>query len=149
MNSWVKLILIVAVTVVVVRAMRAGWGSEGGGGELPKSVMGLAHKAKAKDQKLVLLITGSEWCPACQSMERGMLCTPEWTVFAGKEIVFHVFDYPEGGQPTTPAHMDLLQLPGFRGFPTLVVANASGKVLGMKAGFAGGAADYIGWIRSL
>lgn len=148
MNSWVKLLLIVGVTFLVVRTMREGWGSEGGG-DLPKSMVGLVHKAKTLDRKLVVLITGSDWCPACQSMERGMLSTPEWAAFAGKEIVFQVFDYPEGGQPTSPAHVDLMKLPGFRGFPTMVVANGSGKVLDMKAGFGGGTEEYIQWIRSL
>lgn len=147
MNSWVKLLLIIAVTFLVIRTMRQGWSVAGG--ELPKSVAGLVTKAKSLDRKLVLLITGSDWCPACQQMERGMLSTPEWAAFAAGEVVFQVYDYPNGGESKSPAHEDLLKLPGFEGFPTLVVADASGKVLGMRAGYGGGSGDYMQWIRSL
>lgn len=148
MNSWIKLALIVGLTWFVVRTMRQGWGG-GAGGDLPKTVSGQVAKAKTMNRKLVLLITGSDWCPACIAMEKNMLVTPEWQAFAAKDIVFQTYDYPNGGEAPTPAHEDLLKLPGFQGFPTLVVADGSGKVLAMRAGFSGGAQDTIAWIKSL
>ena len=67
--------------------------------------------------------------------------------FAAKEIVFQKYDYPDPSSAPTPAHQDLLKLPGFEGFPTLVVADGDGRILGMRAGYGGG--DYLEWIRSL
>ncbi len=147
MNSWVKLVLIIIATFLVIRTMRQGWG--GAGGDLPQSVAGLVSQAKTLDRKVVLLITGPGWCPACVAMEQGMLSKPEWTAFAGKEIVFQAYNYPNGGEATSPAHEDLLNLPGVKGFPTLVVAGPSGKILALRSGYGGGADEYIQWIRSL
>lgn len=146
MNSWVKLAIIIAVTYFGVQYMQGGGGS---GGEMPKSVIGLVHKAKTLDKKLVVLITGSDWCGACKAMERGMLGTPEWVSFSGNDVIFQKFEYPNGGQASTQAHKDLLELPGFRGYPTMVVVDGKGKILDMRAGYAGGASDYISWIKSL
>ena len=64
MNSWVKLVLIIAATFLVIRTMRQGWG--GAGGDLPQSVAGLVAQAKTLDRKLVLLITG----PGCYYCEQ-------------------------------------------------------------------------------
>lgn len=146
MNSWLKYLLILVVGFFLVRAFKDGFSL--GGAELPKSVLGLKLKAKKLDRKLVILITGSDWCPACKSMESGLLSTSEWAAFADKELVFQKYDYPNGGQPTSEAHRDLLALEGFRGFPTLVVSDGTGKVLAMEAGFSQGM-DYPKWIRSL
>lgn len=146
MNSWVKLAIIVAATYFGVQYLRDGGGS---GGEMPKSVIGLVHKAKTLDKKLVILITGSDWCPACQSMERSMLGTQEWLSFCGKDVIFQKYEYPRGGEASTQAHKDLLELPGFRGFPTMVVVDGKGKILDMRVGYSGGASDYISWIKSL
>ena len=147
MNPWVKLAVIIVIASFVVKTMRDGWG--GSGGDLPKSVSSLVAKARAVDRKLVILLTGADWCPPCQAMERGMHDSPEWQTFASKEIVFQKYDYPQGGQPQSPAHEDLLRLPGMQGFPTLVVANSKGTILESRSGFDGSIQDTMKWIRGL
>ncbi len=148
MNSWVKLILIIAVTYFAVKTMRGGGGSSSGG-DAPKSIAAQVTKAKSLKRKLVILLTGTNWCPPCQAMERGMRSSEEWQTFADAEIVFQKYDYPNGGQATSPAHEDLLKLPGIKGFPTLIVMNGSGTILGSRSGFGGNIEDYLEWIRSL
>jgi thiol-disulfide isomerase/thioredoxin len=145
MNSPLTWLLILVGGFFLVRAVQD---NGGGGGELPKSVLGLQLRAKNLERKVVILITGSDWCPACQSMERGLLASPEWAAFTAKEVVFQKYDYPNGGEASTAAHRDLLKLDGFEGFPTLVVADGGGKILGMRAGYGLGT-DYPQWIRSL
>ena len=147
MNSWVKTAIILTVTYFVLKTMRDGWGDAGG--NLPKSVSSLVTKATTLDRKLVILLTGSDWCPPCQAMERGMLGSPEWQTFAAKEIVFQKYDFPNGGEAQSPAHEDLLKLPAMKGFPTLVVTNSKGTILGSRSGFGGGIEEYIEWISSL
>ena len=143
MNNLIKLALIVAVGYFGVQALG------GGGGEMPKSTQGLVARAKTKHRKLVILMTGADWCGACKAMENGMLNTPEWQGFAEKEVVFEKFDYPNGGEATTRAHEELKHLPGFQGYPTMLVVNGNGKILDMRVGFSGGPGEYISWIKSL
>jgi thiol:disulfide interchange protein len=147
MNNWIKLVFIIAATYYGVQYM--GTTGDSGGGDMPKSLLSLVRQAKAQDKKVVILITGSDWCGACKKMEQGMLGTAQWLGFAGKDVVFQKFEYPNGGQASTQAHKDLLELPGFEGFPTLLVADGKGKILGIRAGYGGGADEYIDWIKSL
>ena len=142
MNSLIKLVLVGFIGYFGYRAM-------GGGDEMPTSMKGYVRQADVLKRKLVILITGSDWCGACKAMELEMLRTPEWQQFAGNDIVFQKFDYPSGGMATTQAHRDLLELPGFKGYPTMVVVNGDGKLLDMRAGYGGGAGEYIQWIKSL
>lgn len=126
-----------------------GFNMMGGGNEMPTSMKGYVRQANVLERKLVILITGSGWCGACQKMESEMLRTAEWQRFSGQEIVFQKFEYPAGGMASTQAHRDLLELPGFKGYPTMVVVNGDGKVLDMRAGYGGGAGEYIQWIKLL
>ena len=142
MKPWMKLLLLAAGGYWLFTTM-----NHGSGGELPKSLAGPVALGRTQQKKVVILITGSAWCPACQQMESGLLSTPQWLAFAAKEIVFQKYDYPDPSSAPTPAHQDLLKLPGFQGFPTLVVADGEGSILGMRAGY--GEVDYLEWIRSL
>jgi len=142
MNSWMKWLLLAAGGYGLFTTLQPGTG-----GDLPKSLASPVAQGRVLKRKVVILITGSAWCPACQAMERGLLTTPEWAAFVKNEIVFQKYDYPDPSSAPTPAHQDLLKLRGFEGFPTLVVADGSGSILGMRAGY--GEVDYPAWIRSL
>ncbi len=55
-------------------------------------------KAKAVAEKekkpLMLIFSGSDWCPPCKMMHRKVLSSPEFAAFAGKKAVFVMLDYP-------------------------------------------------------
>jgi thiol:disulfide interchange protein len=142
MKPWLKLLLLAASGYWLFNTL-----IHSSRGQLPQSLAGPVQLGRTQHKKVVLLITGSAWCPSCQQMESGLLSTPQWLAFAAKEIVFQKYDYPDPSSPPTPAHQDLLKLPGVRGFPTLVVADGDGRILGIRAGY--GAVDYLEWIRSL
>ncbi len=144
MNALVKLLIVAAIFYFGYQQM-----SNVGGSDLPKSLLGEVRKAKVLDRKLVLLMTGTDWCGACQSMQNGLLSTPEWQRFAANDVIFQKYEYPNGGMASTQIHQDLIAMPGFKGYPTLVVADGSGAVLDMKAGYGGSPQDYISWIQSL
>jgi thiol:disulfide interchange protein len=147
MKTWQKVLLILLIPVAAISAVWIGMAYAAP--ELPASLAPMVDKAEKQDRKLVLLLTGSAWCPACQELEKKTLATPEWQTFAAAEILFETFDYPADRSFPTPAHGDLTKLPGFRGYPTFVVADASGKLLALRDGAAVSPADLIAWIRSL
>ncbi len=148
MKSILKLLLVAAVAFWVFRSLRGGQDVTPAGLKLPDTQTAAVGKARAAGKKLVILITGSKWCPPCQLLEKQVLSTPEWEAFAKNEILFEIYDYPAAGDAPTPAHRDLVSLEGVRGFPTVVVADQGGNVTGMRSGFGGDPADLISWIRS-
>lgn len=147
MKTWQKVLLILLIPVGAITAVWVGMAYAAP--ELPASLAPMVEKAEKQDRKLVLLLTGSAWCPACQALEKNTLTTPEWKAFAASGIVFETFDYPADRSFPTPAHGDLVKLPGFRGYPTLVVADGTGKLLALRDGGNISAADLIAWIQSL
>ena len=147
MKTWQKVLLILLIPVLAISGVWLGMAYAPP--ELPASLAPMVEKAKKQDRKLVLLLTGSAWCPACQELEKNTLATPEWKEFATHGIVFETFDYPADRSFPTPAHEALTQLPGFRGYPTFVVADASGKLLAFRDGGTVTAPELIAWIRSL
>lgn len=148
MKPWQKLILILCTTALVIWAMRKGWGGAAGL-QLPATASAWISEAGASNRKLVILITGSTWCPPCQEMERTILASAPWKEFIASEVLFHELDYAADGPPATPLHRQMLELPGLRGFPTMVVADPKGKILDLRPGLSGDTASYIAWIRGL
>ena len=147
MKTWQKVLLILLIPLVAIAGV--WFGMAHAAPELPASLAPVVDKAKKQGRKLVLLLTGSDWCPACQQLEKDILTTPEWKTFISGEVLLEVFDYPADRTAPTPAHEDLRKLRGFRGYPTFVVSDASGKLLALRDGTDVTTADLITWIRSL
>ena len=147
MKTWQKVLLILLIPVSAISLVWLGMAYAAP--ELPAPLAAMVDKAKQQDRKLVLLLTGSAWCIDCKRLENNILATPEWKAFATNEIVMETFDYPEDRSAPTPAHEELRKLPGFRGYPTFVVSDASGKLLALRDGTNMTTADLITWIRSL
>ncbi len=147
MKTWQKVLLILLIPVGAISGV---WiGMQHAAPELPAALAPLVDRAKKKDQKLVLFITGSTWCIDCKRLEHSTLSTAEWKDFSTKEIVLETYDYPADRSAPSPAHEALRHLPGFRGYPTFVVAKASGKLLALRDGTNVTAPELIAWIRSL
>lgn len=147
MKTWQKVLLILLIPVSAISLVWVGMSYAAP--ELPASLAPAVDKAKKQQRKLVLLITGSAWCIECQRLDHNILSTPGWKAFAADEVVLETFDYPEDRRAPTLAHEELLKLPGFRGFPTLVVSDATGKLLALRDGTNVTASELIAWIRSL
>ena len=147
MKVWQKVLLILLIPVTAISLVWLGMAYAAP--ELPAALAPAVDKAKKQNRRLVLLLTGSFWCVACQALEKNVLTTPEWQAFATGEVLWETYNYPEDGSAPTPAHDALRKLPGFRGFPTWVVADPSGKLLALRDGTNVTAADLMTWIRSL
>lgn len=147
MKVWQKVLLVMLIPVSAIALVWVGMAFAAP--ELPASLAPVVDRAKTQDRKVVLLLTGSAWCAACQALEKNTLSTPEWRTFAAEGIVWEVFDYPADGAAPSPAHGDLRRLPNFRGYPTLVVADQGGRLLALRDGSNVTAGELIAWIRSL
>ncbi|WP_246615846.1 thioredoxin family protein [Aquimarina litoralis] len=50
--------------------------------------------AKEKNQNIVLLFTGSDWCPPCIKLERKIFSNSEFQEFADEKFVWVKADFP-------------------------------------------------------
>jgi protein disulfide-isomerase len=111
-------------------------------------------KAKAieKNVPIFALFTGSDWCPWCVKLEKEVLAKPEFADYASKNLILFKADFPRKTklQPGVAKQNDALQSKyGIEGFPTVLLLDGNGKVLGKTGYEAGGPAKYVENIKSL
>ena len=91
-----------------------------------------------QEGKLVLVdFTGSDWCSACIVLRRTVLDTPEFREFAADKFVLMEVDLPldEGMNPELHRrNEEIAKRYGVGGFPTVMVLDPQGRVMG---GFQG------------
>ncbi|MGE4300353.1 MAG: thioredoxin family protein [Victivallaceae bacterium] len=108
-----------------------------------------AKVAKKENKPLMVLFTGSDWCPWCIKLHNEILSQPEFETFAAAELVPVYLDFPNS-KPQTDAERAANQAAaskfGIRGYPTIVFLSPDGKELartGYQRMSAGQYADYV------
>jgi protein disulfide-isomerase len=112
-----------------------------------------AESQARKENKLVLLdFTGSDWCPACIKLEKGVLSQSEFAAYAAKNLVLVLVDFPAGKPQTAAvkaANQALLEKFNVEGYPTLLLLKPDGKQVWQTVGYSGEPpADIIAKIDS-
>lgn len=94
----------------------------------------LAKKqADLHDRPILVLFTGSDWCPPCIAFERGIASDPRFREFAAANLILFKADFPRSFalSPAVKAQNEALAREfGVRGFPTILAVNSEGKHLG-------------------
>jgi protein disulfide-isomerase len=102
---------------------------------------------------LLLFFTGSDWCGWCIRLQKEVLKTPEFAIWAKENVVLVELDYPRKS-PQTDAikkqNNELQMAFGIQGFPTIILANGitkDGKVnfegIGSTGYVAGGPVAWL------
>ncbi len=106
-----------------------------------------AQAEAAKDHKLVMLLfTGSDWCPPCIKLEKDVFGSAEFATYAAKNLVCVKSEYlKKTKQPeaVVKAHQALATKYNLEGYPTVIVFNAAGKKVGQMVGYNGGGLKEI------
>ena len=96
-----------------------------------------SKKVAVSESKYILLsFSGSDWCSNCIRLEKTLFESPEFAEFAGKNLVLLRADFPMKKKnklsPELTAHNEkLAELFNKAGaFPTVVVLNQKGEILG-------------------
>lgn len=107
-----------------------------------------ARRQAAAEHKAVLVdFTGSDWCHWCIRLRKEILDTPEFEAYAADKFVPVELDIPNdrSSNPALYARNEELSVAyNVNGFPTVMVMNAEGVVLG---GFVGGRPS-LGTVRA-
>ena len=109
--------------------------------------------AKAAKKCVLLNFTGSDWCGPCIQMERTAFSKPAFLDYAKQNLVLVAVDYPrlkELPEKVTKQNERLMHQYSIGGFPTVILLNSDGKLLGQLGGYAGeGPAEIIAWVEKL
>jgi len=125
------LVLSACLTLLGVRAAELTWLTN-----LEKA------QERAKTDKKVVLInfTGSDWCGFCKRLDKQVFATQEFADYAKDNLVLVKADFPRTTQlpeDIKQANTRIKNRYEVRGFPTLVMIDGDGRVLGKKVGYGG------------
>ena len=110
-------------------------------------------EAAAVKKPILLFFTGSDWCPPCMRLEKTVFSQKAFDRFAatGKVILFKA-DYPRSRRqdPRISAqNRQLLQVYNIQGYPTVILADDSGREFARTGFRTGGAEKYIRHLEEL
>ena len=108
--------------------------------------------AKTSNKKVLMDFTGSDWCPWCIKMDKEVLDTDQFKAYAGKILVLMLVDFPQSKQlpqAVQDQNAGLQKTYAVEGFPTFILLDKNGKVLGTQTGYLdGGPSAFIAWVES-
>lgn len=103
------------------------------------------NQSKINAKPVLILFTGTAWCPACVKLERDVLNQPEFIQAVASRFVFlkaEFPDYSQGGTNASPFKA-LLDRYNVNSFPTLIAINSAGQPLFTVPYQTGGMQAYI------
>lgn len=113
------------------------------------------EKAKeyARDENKIILMdfTGSDWCGWCIKLDREIFSTPEFKNYAEQNVVLLKLDFPKRTPIAANVKAQNERLAsqfGIRGYPTVIILNASGQQIGKMGYMDGGPGPFIEKLKS-
>jgi protein disulfide-isomerase len=111
--------------------------------------------AKAARKCVLLDFTGSDWCGPCIQMKKVVFSKAAFLNYAKQNLVLVEVDYPRRKalpEDVTKQNGRLMHQYDIEksGFPTVILLNPDGKILGQLEGYGGERpADIIAWVEKL
>jgi thiol:disulfide interchange protein len=103
-------------------------------------------RAAAEDKDLLLDFTGSDWCPGCIQLEKEVLSQKIFIFEAQKHFVFMRVDFPRKTKLSALLQQQnekLAQQYSIEVFPTVILADSSGKPYAEATYEGGGPLNYV------
>jgi protein disulfide-isomerase len=112
-----------------------------------------AQKEAQSGNKLLLMdFTGSDWCGWCIMLDREVFSKPEFKDYASKNLVLLELDFPRSKQmpaATAAQNRQLAIQYQIQVFPTVLVLDGKGKVVGTLGYVRGGPGAFIAQLEKL
>ena len=99
------------------------------------------QEAKVNNKLVLLDFTGSDWCGWCILLDREVFSKPQFKEYASKNLVLVEVDFPKMkpmSEEIRRQNLSLAQRYQIQGFPTIVVLNGDGQVVGAFGYMKGG-----------
>lgn len=115
-----------------------------------------AAESKKTGKPILMDFTGSDWCGWCIKLKKEVFNTPTFSSWANSKVVLLELDFPRSKQldaATKKQNDRLAKKYNVQGFPTIVFADHTGKVISTYGYDAGGPANWTrkaeaGWKKS-
>jgi thioredoxin-related protein len=104
------------------------------------------EEAKAGHKLLLINFTGSDWCGWCKRLDAEVFSKQEFADYAKQNLVLMTADFPRAKPLSSDVRQQnatLAQKFGIEGFPTIVLLNGDGKVVGALGYTPGGPSAFI------
>ncbi len=141
MDKW-TLLLILGVIFLGVYALSGGGHGTASTGPSWLTSMETAQEQSRKTGKPILAdFTGSDWCGWCIKLKAEVFDTTEFEEWSARKVVLLELDFPRRKKQSAALKAQNEQLRkqyGVRGFPTILLLDADGKVLGRMSYLPGG-----------
>jgi len=112
-----------------------------------------AQKEALTGNKLLLMdFTGSDWCGWCIMLDREVFSKPEFKEYASKNLVLLELDFPRMKKmppEIVQQNQRLAMQYQIMSFPTVVVLNGSGQVVGALGYEKGGPSVFIARLEKI
>ena len=112
-----------------------------------------AQEAAKKENKVIFVnFTGSDWCPWCVRLNDEVLKKKAFLDYAGGSLILLKIDFPRRIPQTEEqkkSNRELAEKYGIRGFPTILLLDAEGKVIARTGYRRGGAESYVKHLQQL
>lgn len=111
--------------------------------------------AKTANKCVLLDFTGSDWCGPCIEMNKVVFSKAAFLNYAKRNLILVEVDYPQRKklpEKVTKQNERLAHQYGIdnSGYPTVILLNPDGKILGQLEGYSGERpADIIAWVEKL
>lgn len=108
--------------------------------------------AEKEEKDLLLLYTGSDWCPPCKKLEKDILAQKEFLKEAKSKYVLVKFDFPQAApqsEELVEQNQKWLTKYGIDGYPTIVLIDSEQRPFGFAGYESGSVADYLEMLEGL
>lgn len=82
---------------------------------------------------VLMMFTGSDWCPYCRDITQKVLATPEWQAWVSDKMLQVYVDFPRNEAlvpaPFRQRNQELQSRYGVEGFPSFIVLDSDGRML--------------------
>lgn len=108
--------------------------------------------ARAEKKAVLMDFTGSDWCGWCMKLKREVFNTPQFAQYAKTNLILLEIDFPNAkpqSDELRKQNRELQRRFGIEGFPTILVLNLEGKLIGKLGYMPGGPQLFIETIESI
>ena len=109
-------------------------------------------KAKEEGKPILMDFTGSDWCGWCIKLKKEVFSKPAFIDYANEHLILMTVDFPNRKQQEESLkdqNNTLLDNYGVNYFPTIILVDAEGKVLGETGYRRSGPELYVEHLKSL
>jgi len=111
-------------------------------------------KTQAAARRVPILIdfSGSDWCGWCIKLDQEVFSKHEFEAYAKDNLVMFLADFPSSKPQSAEVkaqNKNLSNRYGVQGYPTVLLLDASGEVVGKTGYQAGGPDAYVEHLKSL